>query len=105
MVLDVLSRRLVLRLRLGSNSVETKISFAIVAFVFLIVAQTGAAFWTISSMSEKVSQIERRLIGFSLRSGISQRQTVALTIGQARLETKIDVLTDYLIPKETARAR
>ncbi len=105
MVLDVLSRKLVLRSRLGSRSVETKISFAIMAFVFLIVAQTGAAFWAISKMSEKVTQIERRLVGFGDRGRISQQQIVRLAISQARVETKIDVLTNYLIPKETVRIR
>ncbi len=76
----------------------TKLPVAILALIMAVIAQTGYAFWTISGHDVRIQNLERRIVGVGLRASFEREKLQELAVGLARVETKIDALTEYLIP-------
>ncbi len=84
------------------NGIMDRRPVALASILMALLIQTTAIVWTISDLSSRVGQLERRAEVVRDKTNLLLEEQRSLGIKVASLDTKLTLLTEYFLPRSRA---
>ena len=86
----------------GRMSVMDRRPVALASILMALLIQTTAIVWTISDLSSRVGQLERRaeVVRDKTNQLLQEQRKLGIKVGS--LDTKLILLTDYFLPRRSS---